>query len=341
MLVDKNSTNPQVDNGSAKQTNLAEVFLSQICGESKSLDPVMLNDNLAHATESDWALSAILDVDYIQPLEEYCEQTQPCDVPITFPKLLSLIGLTISSELVPFAERLCEMLAEHVLHLKSIITEIPPTNATISANSTTLPEESQLLAGTTVLEMLCEGFSLLYSLLSGVDDTFRKIMIDCDFVPLLKSTIIEQTSQSKVKRLEGSSKYVYPFKAIATTYSNTEVPSAWEQAVDHRQFCIDLQNAVEEDEKRKSQLTSKRREKPQNKRTTISKTHTIQSTPTIHSSPPRDHANKPRRMLPDEGNSHIHQSEKKTKNHQHPSMGENVSFPDCRTAVFVVSIPNS
>ncbi|KAK2943689.1 hypothetical protein BLNAU_21392 [Blattamonas nauphoetae] len=54
-------------------------------------------------TESDWALSTIPDVDYIKPLEEYCEKVKPCDVPIAFPKLLSLIGKSSEDEL----DRIC------------------------------------------------------------------------------------------------------------------------------------------------------------------------------------------------------------------------------------------
>ncbi|KAK2947058.1 hypothetical protein BLNAU_17981 [Blattamonas nauphoetae] len=312
MPVDKNSTTLQIDNAKAKHSNFLEVFLCQICGECKSLRPVMLNGLLILATDSDWALSTIHDVEYIKPFEEYCEKTRPCEVPIAFPKLLTLIAkssegeclricksslpsflltwmdsisdkdmineigdclslwtstprssstfiahhqtqflafikhfesttssiphVTIlvhlcfspqlevskmalealstrcksdsktraflrtlkvpsgstdsSSELVPFAERLCSTLAEHVSEMKSLFTESSPSDGTISAHSTTLPDKSPLLSGNTVLEVLNEEFSLLGTLLSDIDDAIINILIKHDFVPLLKSTII-------------------------------------------------------------------------------------------------------------------------------------------------------
>ncbi|KAK2947704.1 hypothetical protein BLNAU_17374 [Blattamonas nauphoetae] len=312
MLVDRTSMIAHVGNEKAKQTNLVEVFLRQICGKYQTLRTTMLNGLLIIATESDWALSAIHGVEYIEPLERYCEQTQPCDVPIALPKLLIVIGkssedecvricessipsfflkwmasisnsyilteigyclvlwtstlrssstflahhktaflafldhfkssasspshLTIltklcfsphlevsklalkallkqsksdyetlsflrshnvpsgstdsSSELVPFAGRLCSTLTEHVSEMKSLFTESSPLDATISALSVTLPSESPLFTGNTVLEVLCDGLSLLWSLLFHCDSTFNDILTKCDFVPLLKSTII-------------------------------------------------------------------------------------------------------------------------------------------------------
>ncbi|KAK2947089.1 hypothetical protein BLNAU_18012 [Blattamonas nauphoetae] len=195
----------------------------------------------------------ILEVEYIKPLEEYCEQTQPCDVPTSFPKLLTLIGNTSedeldlicrsslpsflfqwmvlakndnilteilthlylspqpevsklalkalstqsesdsetrsflqtlkvpsdstdsSSELVPFVGRLCGRLAEHVSEMKSLFTESSPSDGTISALSATLPSKSPLLNGNTLLDVLCEGFSLLNSLLINMDNTFEDV----------------------------------------------------------------------------------------------------------------------------------------------------------------------
>ncbi|KAK2955158.1 hypothetical protein BLNAU_9887 [Blattamonas nauphoetae] len=61
---------------------------------------MMLKYLLVLVTESDWALSTILSLEYIKPLEEYCEQTQPCDVPIALPKLMSFIGKSSEGELV-------------------------------------------------------------------------------------------------------------------------------------------------------------------------------------------------------------------------------------------------
>ncbi|KAK2954119.1 hypothetical protein BLNAU_10936 [Blattamonas nauphoetae] len=97
---------------------------------------------------------------------------------------------TRSSELVPFAARLCGRLAEYVSEVKSLFSESSPSDGTVSALSATPPSESPFLNGSTVLEILCEGFTLLDSLLLSKDDSFDRILIDCDFVPLLKSTII-------------------------------------------------------------------------------------------------------------------------------------------------------
>ncbi|KAK2957031.1 hypothetical protein BLNAU_8106 [Blattamonas nauphoetae] len=95
-----------------------------------------------------------------------------------------------SSELVPFAGRLCSTLAAHVSEMTSLFTESSPSDGTISALSTTLPSESPVLNGNTVLEVLCAGFSLIITLLFYTDSAFDRILIKSDFVPLLKSTII-------------------------------------------------------------------------------------------------------------------------------------------------------
>ncbi|KAK2959074.1 hypothetical protein BLNAU_5869 [Blattamonas nauphoetae] len=92
------------------------------------------------------------------------------------------------SELVPFAERLCSTLAEHVSEMKSLFTESSPSDGTISALSTTLPSESPLLSGNTVLELLCEELSLLHSLILNTSQSF--ILVKDDFVPLFKSNIV-------------------------------------------------------------------------------------------------------------------------------------------------------
>ncbi|KAK2956945.1 hypothetical protein BLNAU_8020 [Blattamonas nauphoetae] len=95
-----------------------------------------------------------------------------------------------SSELVPFAGRLCSTLAEHVSEMKSLFTESSTSNGTISAPSATLPSESPFLTGNAVFEVLYEGFCLLDSLVFSIDNAFDRILIDFNFVPLLKSTII-------------------------------------------------------------------------------------------------------------------------------------------------------
>ncbi|KAK2945721.1 hypothetical protein BLNAU_19334 [Blattamonas nauphoetae] len=103
-----------------------EMFLSQICGDSKQLRPLMLKNLLVLATESDWALSTILGVEYINPLEEYCSKTQPCDVPIALPKLLIVIGIPYPSN-----RRLCVVVDFH----SSIVfnPRRPPQNKVILA----------------------------------------------------------------------------------------------------------------------------------------------------------------------------------------------------------------
>ncbi|KAK2954151.1 hypothetical protein BLNAU_10968 [Blattamonas nauphoetae] len=207
----------------AKQTNFIEVFLCQICGECKPLRPMMLNSLLVLATESDWALSTILEVEYIKPLESYCSKTKPSAVPILtqlcfspHPEVSRMTLTAISTrsdtdsetcsflrtlkvpsrstnrswERVPFVGRLCSTLAAHVTKMKSLLTESSPSDGTISALSTTLPSESPLLDGNTVLDVIYEGLSLLNSLLFDMDSSFHSILIGCHFVPFLKSTII-------------------------------------------------------------------------------------------------------------------------------------------------------
>ncbi|KAK2942657.1 hypothetical protein BLNAU_20193 [Blattamonas nauphoetae] len=195
MLVDEPPVHTNIDEEKAKQT---------ICGDRILLRSAMLNSLLTLVTESDWALSTILDVEYIKPLEQYCEQTQPGDVQITLPKLLFLIEIALtalstecksdfatrsflrklevsypstdsSSELVPFAGRLCTTLAEHVSEIKPLFTESSPSDGTVSALSATLPKESLLLAGNPELEIVNQELSLLRTLLITDDHTFINV----------------------------------------------------------------------------------------------------------------------------------------------------------------------
>ncbi|KAK2954237.1 putative CBL-interacting protein kinase 3 [Blattamonas nauphoetae] len=273
---------------------------------------MMLKDLLVLVTESDWALSTIPDVEYIKPLEQYCEKVKPCDVPITFPKLLSFIGrayedelcricessipsfflvwtgsdiddnllreigncleimtstnrststflarhttqflafldhfeiressvpsLTIlswlcfspnlevskmalktlnsqskpdsgaysflrelkvplpstarSSKLVPFAGRLCSSLAAQVSQIQSLFTEPSSAHPAISAHSAPLPGESPLLTENIVVAIIVEELSLLKTMLINSDATFQKILVDSEYVYLLKYTIV-------------------------------------------------------------------------------------------------------------------------------------------------------
>ncbi|KAK2956968.1 hypothetical protein BLNAU_8043 [Blattamonas nauphoetae] len=93
-----------------------------------------------------------------------------------------------SSELVPFVGRLCSTLAELVSEMKSLFTESSPSDGTAVLG--VLCDELSLLNGNTLLDVLFEGFSLLYSLLFYTDSAFENILIDSNFVPLLKSTIV-------------------------------------------------------------------------------------------------------------------------------------------------------
>ncbi|KAK2955257.1 hypothetical protein BLNAU_9809 [Blattamonas nauphoetae] len=166
------SSNPQIDATKVKIQNCVEVFFGQICGDSETLRTVMLNTLLVLATESDWALSTIVDVDYIEPVEEYCKKTQPSDVSISLPKFLIMIGKTSEGEL----DRICE---------SSIPSFFFEWLASISSQNVIIE-----LGKNTVLEVICEGFSLFSTLLLSKDDSLDDILIECDFVPLLKSTII-------------------------------------------------------------------------------------------------------------------------------------------------------
>ncbi|KAK2960646.1 hypothetical protein BLNAU_4301 [Blattamonas nauphoetae] len=95
-----------------------------------------------------------------------------------------------SSELVPFAGRLCGTLAVHASQIKTLFTESSYDDPTISALSTTLPEESPRLTGNALLEVLSEEFALIDSLSIYWNLTFRNILIDHNGDSLLKSTII-------------------------------------------------------------------------------------------------------------------------------------------------------
>ncbi|KAK2959075.1 hypothetical protein BLNAU_5870 [Blattamonas nauphoetae] len=206
ILIDKTSVHPDIDAEKAKQTNYLEMFLRNICGECEQLRTMMLNGLLVLVTESDWARATILDVEYIKPLEEYCEKTEPCDLALqalttrcksdsetrSFLRTLKVpSGSTdSSSELVPFAGRLCSTLAEHVSEMKSLFSESSPSDGTISAISASLPAESSLLNGNAVLEMLCEELSLLGSLLSTILIPFENILVKDGIVPLFKSNIV-------------------------------------------------------------------------------------------------------------------------------------------------------
>ncbi|KAK2945167.1 hypothetical protein BLNAU_19906 [Blattamonas nauphoetae] len=227
MIVPYTSSHPPVDVERVKQIvcplssdiklnyfqNYLKVILSQICGESQAIRPMMLKDLLVLVTESDWVLSTIPYVEYIKPLEQYCGKAKPCDVPLQLAKyVLSALSnriksnlavrsflrnLTVpsaspetSSELVPFAGRLCSSLFAHVSQIKSLFTESSSVHPAISAHSATLPGESPLLTGNTVSAILCAKFSLLESLLLNSDITFEDILINWEFVPLLKSSII-------------------------------------------------------------------------------------------------------------------------------------------------------
>ncbi|KAK2957034.1 hypothetical protein BLNAU_8109 [Blattamonas nauphoetae] len=95
-----------------------------------------------------------------------------------------------SSKRVPFTERLCSTLTEHVSEMKSLFAESSPSDGTVSALSATLPSESSILNGNDILEVLCAGFSLFDRLLIQPEAMFEDILIGHHFVPLLKSAII-------------------------------------------------------------------------------------------------------------------------------------------------------
>ncbi|KAK2954299.1 hypothetical protein BLNAU_10798 [Blattamonas nauphoetae] len=95
-----------------------------------------------------------------------------------------------SSKLVPFAGRLCSSLAAQVSLIKSLFTEPSSARPAASAQSATLPEESPLLTENTILAIIFQEFSLLDSMLTDLDITFQNILTNCEYVPLLKSTIV-------------------------------------------------------------------------------------------------------------------------------------------------------
>ncbi|KAK2942032.1 hypothetical protein BLNAU_23046 [Blattamonas nauphoetae] len=99
-----------------------------------------------------------------------------------------------SSELLPFATRLCSTLAAHVSQLKSLFTESSDSTSALCTPSPTVPDESPLHTGNTMLEILHEGISLLNSLKISSDFygliISEIILVDCGFVPFLISTII-------------------------------------------------------------------------------------------------------------------------------------------------------
>ncbi|KAK2963066.1 hypothetical protein BLNAU_2089 [Blattamonas nauphoetae] len=311
MLVDNTPLSPQSDHTIAQQTNYLKTILSMLSGDDKPVYPMMLNDLLAQATESDWALATIPDVEYIKPFEQYCEQIQPCDVPTSLPKLLTLIGKTSereclrvcessipsfllswilslpneemikeigeclllwtstlrssstfltrhktkfvgfidhfqsvkahfphlkvlsqlcfsphpevskvtltalcnrsqsdsdicgflqsdgvpsiltesSSEVEPFVKQLCGRMVEHVSQLKSFSAESSPSDETISGLSNSFHEESSLLTGDTVLEVLCGELSLVDSVFGKKATNTHSIPLNKDIVTVLKSTI--------------------------------------------------------------------------------------------------------------------------------------------------------
>ncbi|KAK2947901.1 hypothetical protein BLNAU_17128 [Blattamonas nauphoetae] len=263
-------------------------------------------------TEHDWAISTILDVEYIKPLEQYCKKTQPRHVSTALPRLLSLVGTTSESELdrlcassipsflldwvitnknnnvrneignclilltstlqssstflsrhktkfrafidsariqksprshvpilarlcfsphftisneslevlntqsrsdptsrsilqtlqvpsgltghpselVPFAGRLCSTLAGQVSQLQSLSTKASQSDATFTTLFATLPEESIILIGKAKLTILCRELTLLNVLIKKSSAAYHDILIDSNFVPLLKSTIV-------------------------------------------------------------------------------------------------------------------------------------------------------
>ncbi|KAK2942956.1 hypothetical protein BLNAU_22115 [Blattamonas nauphoetae] len=104
MLVDTNSTIPEIDSAKAKQKIYLEECISMTFGDSEHLGSVMLNALLVLLAETEWAPSTICDVEYIKPLEKYCSKIRPCDVPVSLLTLLSLIGKSSSGECV----RICE-----------------------------------------------------------------------------------------------------------------------------------------------------------------------------------------------------------------------------------------
>ncbi|KAK2940638.1 hypothetical protein BLNAU_24452 [Blattamonas nauphoetae] len=344
MLSNNPSSDSHVENIETNQKIFLGMFLRQICGDSKPLRPTMLKSLLVLVSERDWALSTMLDVEYIKPLEEYCEKTQLCDVPVEFPKLLFLIDkssegdclricesslpsilldwmISISdknmfneighclvtltstlrssstflahhktqflafidhcesaksslpyvpilaplcfsphlevskmalkalnsqsksdsatrsflqtlevpsgptenlSELVPFAGRLCATLTEHVSQIKPDFSESSPSDGTPSVLSVNLPEESPWFTGTAKIDVLCPGLALLHTLRDKSNDAFLDILIDSNFVPLLKTSIIACLDMLEDKKRKSS----YPHADI-TDLSITVLNLSW------------------------------------------------------------------------------------------------------------------
>ncbi|KAK2950326.1 hypothetical protein BLNAU_14737 [Blattamonas nauphoetae] len=73
--------------------------------------------------------------------------------------------------------------------MKSLFTESSPSDGTISALSTTPPRESPLLTEHGSLDVIGAGFSLVETL-HDRNSSFHNILVDCDFVPFLKSAIV-------------------------------------------------------------------------------------------------------------------------------------------------------
>ncbi|KAK2960246.1 hypothetical protein BLNAU_4799 [Blattamonas nauphoetae] len=161
---------------------------------------MMLKDLLVLVTESDWALSTILEIEYINPLEQYCEKAKPCDVPnvkiysdaCSFLRKLKVPSASTasSSELVPFAGRLCAALSADVSEITSLFTDPSSARPTFSAQSPGLPKKSLNHTENTIIPIIVEEFSLIGTMLSNSDITFQNILIDSEYVPLLKSTIV-------------------------------------------------------------------------------------------------------------------------------------------------------
>ncbi|KAK2954275.1 hypothetical protein BLNAU_10774 [Blattamonas nauphoetae] len=236
---------------------------------------MMLKDLLMLLTESDWALSTIPDVDYVKPLEQYCEKVKPCDVPITFQncwktsedELDRICGSSIpsfflswtrsdldnnvltelcfsphlqisgnaltalnsqsepdsdacsflrklkvplpstasSSKLVPFAGRLCSSLAADVCKIMSLFSKSSSANPTISAQSTTLPGDLLNFAEKTIVRIILAKIHLIVSLLTNSDISFQNILIDYEFIRLLKSIIV--TCLDLLRKLKCESNY--------------------------------------------------------------------------------------------------------------------------------------
>ncbi|KAK2947739.1 putative Tubulin glycylase 3C [Blattamonas nauphoetae] len=192
----------------ATQTNLIKVFLSQICGECKPLRAVIANCLLLW-TSTPRSYSAFLahhrpkvlafldhfashepSIPHGMILAHLCFSPQldlstralkvlykPRDSNSIVPSFLQTHEMPSgsteqSSELVPFASRLCSTLTTHVSQLKSLLTKSP------------------LHIGNAVLEMICEGLSLIYSLALHSEDSIETDLNKSGMIYHLKSTIV-------------------------------------------------------------------------------------------------------------------------------------------------------